>query len=234
MNLDMAEFDKLAEYAGQIRDAVREMQEAHQPAYHPREITLHKFIYLCPLTSKIVRESQTWFMNATEAKAEGASYDSCLDFGDQTYQKRPEMCIIDSTFEIPDNGTLVKKAFIYAIKLIVESIRERECSACKMNYPYSNPDHDLGCCQPWDATVETFYQEHILEPLDLQEMVLRIVRVINDSLPQKEQQGLLKEKLHKSNWPSAIDVINYEDSIGQELLAVLVAAEKISRPAYMY
>ena len=234
MNLDMYEFKRLTECAEQIRATVKELMEiksAPMPTYVPRGLTLYKWMYICPVTGKLVKEAERWYLNRHVCRSEGVAWDSYFDLTGKTYEKRPEMFSFDSTFTLPDNGTLAKKAFIYAIKHIIELIRDRDCEACADNLPFHNMDHDLGCCLEWDVAVEKFYQEHILDQTDLQDMVVRIIRTINDHLPEKERQGLLKEKLEKTNWPSVIDVIHYDQTLGQDLLQVFKAAENLSAPS---
>ena len=241
MNLNMTEFECLTKCADRIRSAVDAINapktpvsppaSPERPTYIPRDITLYKWLYNCPVTGLLAKEAPRWYMNHRECRADGLAYDCCLDLSN--YDKRPEMLVFDSLFTIPDNGTLAKKAYIYAIKHIVEQIRERDCEACLNNLPYRNPEHDLGCCEDFADSVEKFYQQNIMEQTDLDDMVVRIIRTINDQLPDEEQQGLLKEKLGKENWPSAEDVVNHADSLGQELYQVLHAAENISRPLFV-
>ena len=234
MNLNMDEFTKLGEYSQQLRDAVNDIQYATSPAspdrptFIPREVELYKWLYTCPKTGKLVKEAPRWYMDARECRADGESWEFCLD----VHEKRPELFCFSSHFTIPDNLTLAKKAYIYCIKCTVEEIRDRDCEACAENLPFHNPDHDLGCCEPFDCSVEKFYQKLIIEQTDMEETVLRIIRTINDCLPEAERQGLLKEKLGNESWPSAADVMNYTDTIGPEVMPVLQAAENLSRPLF--
>ena len=172
-------------------------------------------------------------MELRECRADGQAWAICLDHVEvYKNEKTPEMFCYPSNFTIPDNGTIAQKAYIYAIKRIIEIIRDRDCEACADNLPFHNVDHDLGCCLEFGAAADRFYQEHIMEQTDLEDMVVRIIRVINDHLPEEHRQGLLKEKLGKSNWPSPAEVIDYPNSVDSDLMQVLHAAENLSQPAF--
>lgn len=249
-NLKMEELDQLIECAQQIRQAVNQLVEPSPTTpteqdcgYIPRGLTMYKFLYTCPTTGKLHKEADRWYLNQVECRREGVAYDSCLDLQTppvsdyfsrygavRSVQKRPEMFIFDSLFTIPDNATLTKKAFIFAIKHIVGIIRDKDCGACDSNIPYTSEAHDLGCCLPWEDCVQAYYQEQILDQTDVQAMVLRLVRTINDNLPDQERQGLLKERLEKKYWPSVQDIIDFTQTLGDELEQVFIAAENLSNP----
>ena len=228
MNLDLAEFTKLSESSRQIRAFVQDLlteKVLAQPTHVPRDITLYSWMYIDSASGRKLKTSSHWFLDEFQARADGTDHGNSLELTTYGFSQRAELFTFDSQFSLPDNETLALKAYIFAVKKVIESMKTGHCEACLDNLAYSCSEHDLGCGMPFSTAVDVFYQQHLMDSSDLADMVLRIIQTLNDRLPESQRQGLLREKLSKTAWPSPVEVNHYQEVIGDDLLHVFEAVD---------
>ena len=126
MNLTTSEFEELQAHAIKIRAFVQVVNQGPKTnvACAVRDITLYKWLYTAPVTGELVREGPRWYINECECRVAGTEYQSHFDLAGN--ERAPELFVCSSDFALDGNAALVKQAYIYAIKDIVEKVKDTE------------------------------------------------------------------------------------------------------------